>query len=86
MFYRGNWLKALVGNTMAANVTSFIMVEDIPFENPFDIADFGDYKTFSLEGDVTETEYDENGNLERVTATQNDGTTKKFTFTYTSIQ
>ena len=86
MFYRGNWLKALVGNTMAANVTSFIMVEDIPFEDPFDIADFGDYKTFSLEGDVTETEYDENGNLESVTATQNDGTTKKFTFTYTSIQ
>lgn len=86
MFYRGNWIKALVGNTMAANVTVFIMGEDIPFEDPFDIADFGDYKTFSLGGDVTETEYDENGNLESVTATQNDGTTKKFTFTYTSIE
>lgn len=86
MFYRGNWLKALVANTMAANVTSFIMNEDIPFEDPFDISDFANYKTFSLDGIVTETEYDENGNLESVTATQNDGTTKKFTFTYTSIE
>lgn len=86
MFYRGNWLTALVGNSIASNVTAFIMNEDFSFEDPFDIADFANYKTFSLDGIVTETEYDENGNLESVTATQNDGTTKKFTFTYTSIE
>lgn len=86
MFYRGNWLKALVGNSIASNVTAFIMYEDFSFEDPFDIADFGDYRTFRLDGNVTETEYDENGNLKSVTATQNDGTTKKFTFTYTSIE
>ena len=86
MFYRGNWLTALVGNSIASNVTAFIMNEDFSFEDPFDIADFGDYRTFRLDGNVTETEYDENGNLESVTATQNDGTTKKFTFTYTSIE
>lgn len=86
MFYCGEWLKALVGNSIASNVTAFIMNEDFSFEDPFDIADFANYKTFSLDGIVTETEYDENGNLESVTATQNDGTTKKFTFTYTSIE
>ena len=55
-------------------------------EDPFDIADFLGHQAFSLQGLATEIDFDENGNLESVTASQNDHMTEKITFTYAPVE
>ena len=85
--YQGDWASSQFMKvinfdaTFAAINDSFFTVED-----PFDIADFLGHQAFSVQGLATEINFDKNGNLESVTASQNGHMTEKITFTYAPIE
>lgn len=85
--YHGDWASSQFmkiinfDTTFAAINDSFFTVED-----PFDIADFLGHQAFSMQGLATEINFDKNGNLESITASQNDHMTEKITFTYAPVE
>lgn len=87
ILYQGDWASSRFikiinsDSTLATMNDGFFTVED-----PFDIADFLGHQAFSLQGLATEIDFDENGNLESVTASQNDHMTEKITFTYAPVE
>lgn len=85
--YQGDWASSQVMEVINTDITLTAM-NDCSFtvEDPFDIADFLGHQSFSLQGLATEINFDENGNLESVTASQNGDMTEKITFTYAHIE
>lgn len=85
--YHGDWVSAQFVKVLNGDIV-MSAVNDFSFtvEDPFDIAGFLGHQAFSLQGLATEINFDENGNLESVTASQNDHMTEKITFTYAPVE
>lgn len=85
--YQGDWASSQVMEVINTDITLTAMNDwSFTVEDPFDIAGFLGHQAFSLQGLATEIDFDENGNLESVTACQNDHMTEKITFTYTPVE
>ena len=85
--YHGDWASSQFMKVINFDAT-FAAINDRFFtvEDPFDIADFLGHQAFSVQGLATEINFDKNGNLESVTASQNGHMTEKITFTYAPIE
>ena len=87
ILYQGDWASSQFIEIINSDITLTTMNDwYFTVEDPFDIADFLGHQAFSLQGLATEINFDKNGNLESVTASQNGHMTEKITFTYAPIE